>query len=73
MDAYPLLDFLVRHGRRLAQILAAATFAAGLAAGWLQDAWLWGLAGAVAGALVYGLVASYAELIRLVTDMLMPK
>ncbi len=73
MDAYPLLDFLVRHGRRLAVILALTTLAAGLTAGWQQDAWLWGLAGAVGGAVVYGLVASYAELIRLVTDMLMPK
>ena len=73
MDAYPLLDFLVRHGRRLAAVLALATLAAGMTAGWLQDAWLWSLAGATGGALVYGLVASYAELIRLVTDMLMPK
>ena len=73
MDAYPILDFIVRHGRRLAGILAAATFAAGIATGWLQDAWLWSLAGAGAGALVYGLIASYAELVRLVTDMLLPK
>ena len=73
MDAYPILDFLVRQGRRLAVILAITVFAAGMAAGWSQDSWLWGLAGAVAGVLVYGLVASYAELIRLVTDMLMPK
>lgn len=73
MDAYPLLDFLVRHGRRLAVVLAVATLAAGLTAGWLLDAWFWGLAGAVGGLLIYGLVASYAELIRLVTDMLMPK
>lgn len=73
MDAYPLLDFIVRHGQRLAAALAAAAFAAGLAAAWLQDAWLWGLAGAVGGVLIYGLAASYAELVRLVTDMLLPK
>lgn len=73
MDAYPVLDFIVRHGRRLALGLAAATFAAGVAAAWLQDAWLWSLAGAVGGVLVYGLAASYAELVRLVTDMLLPK
>lgn len=73
MDAYPLLDFIVRHGRNLALGLGAATFAAGLAVALAQQAWLWGLGGAVVGVLVYGLAASYAELIRLVTDMLMPK
>lgn len=73
MNAYPLLDFIVRHGRNLAIGLGAAAFAAGLATAWAEQAWLWGVGGAVVGVLVYGLVASYAELIRLVTDMLMPK
>ena len=53
--------------------LGATAFAAGLATAWMEQAWLWGLGGAVVGVLVYGLIASYAELIRLVTDMLMPK
>lgn len=73
MNSYPLLDFLVRHGHRLAAALGAAVLIAGLAAAWSQGAWLWGLAGLIGGALTYGFVASYAELVRLVTDMLMPK
>lgn len=73
MPSYPLLDFIVRHGRTLAMVLGLATLAAGLAAAWCLGAWPWGLAGVVGGVLVYGFVASYAELVRLVTDMLMPK
>lgn len=73
MDSYPLLDFIVRHGRNLALGLGTATVLAGLATAWAQDAWLWGLGGLVGGILVYGLAASYAELVRLVTDMLLPK
>ena len=73
MESYPLLDFLVRHGKSLAAGLALATLAVGLAAAWCLGAWVWGAAGAVAGIVVYGFVASYAELVRLVTDMLMPK
>ena len=53
--------------------LGLATLAGGLAAAWCLGAWPWGLAGAIGGVLVYGFVASYAELVRLVTDMLMPK
>jgi hypothetical protein len=73
MESYPLLDLIVRHGRSLALALAAATLAAGLGMAWCLGAWPWGLAGAVGGLVVYGFVASYAELVRLVTDMLMPK
>lgn len=73
MESYPLLDFLVRHGRNLALALAGATLLAGLLAAVMQSAWPWALAGTAASVIVYGFVASYAELVRLVTDMLMPK
>ena len=35
--------------------------------------WLWVAVGIGIGAIGYGLVRSYIELIQLVTDMLMPK
>jgi hypothetical protein len=73
MDSYPLLDFLVRHGRSLALVLAGATLLACVLAAVMMSAWPWALAGAAASILVYGFIASYAELVRLVTDMLMPK
>lgn len=73
MDSYPILDFIVRYGRPLAAALAIATLAAFIVAALVLGNWLWLVAGAASGALVYGFVASYAELVRLVTDMLMPK
>ncbi|HEY4135799.1 MAG TPA: hypothetical protein VGO34_11355 [Alphaproteobacteria bacterium] len=73
MASYPILDFIVRHGRTLALALAAATLAACLFAAVALGSWLWLIGGVAGGVLVYGFVASYAELVRLVTDMLMPK
>lgn len=73
MDQYPTLNFLMRHGQRIAIALALAPIvAAGLAVAG-GASWLWGGAGVVIGAIGYGLVLSYIELIKLVTDMLMPK
>ena len=73
MEAFPILNFLVRCGAVLAVVLGAAIFASGAAAAaaWHSPGWV--VAGAVVGALAYGLVASYVELIRLITDMMVPK
>ena len=73
MDAYPLLNFLVQHGRKLALVLGALTFVIGAIASVEQGAWLWALAGAGCAVVIYGFVASFAELVQLVTDMLLPK
>jgi hypothetical protein len=73
MDSYPFLNFLVRFGRALAFALAAAVFAAGALAALALHAWPWALIGALGAVIAYGFAASYAELVRLVTDMLVPK
>lgn len=73
MESYPLLNFLVRHGRKLALALGILTFAVCAFATAQESVWLLMVVGAAAGILVYGFVASYAELVRLVTDMLLPK
>lgn len=73
METYPILDFIVRHGRRVALALAIAVFFTCALAAFLQMSWLWLAGGAALGVLTYGFVASYAELVRLVTDMLMPR
>jgi len=68
-----MLGFLVRHGGVVAAVLglappalAVAALAAGWAAGWLA-------VGLAAGVVLFALVKSYVELIRVVTDMLLPK
>jgi hypothetical protein len=50
-----------------------AAFLAGIAAAALGASPWWVVAGAIAGALLFLLARSYVELIRLMTDMLLPK
>ncbi len=73
MQSYPILNFLVEHGRKLAIALGISSLALGVFATIAEGTWSWTFLGAIAGLLVYGFVASYAELVRLVTDMLLPK
>ena len=73
MADYPTLRFLNRHGGWLAIGVGAAALAAGLVATALGASPWWLLAGAVAGAALFLLARSYVELIRLMSDMLLPK
>ena len=73
MTDYPTLRFLEKHGGWLAIAVGVAAFLASLAAVVLGASPWWLLAGATAGALLFLLARSYVELIRLMTDMLLPK
>ncbi|HVA11792.1 MAG TPA: hypothetical protein VNF99_00950 [Stellaceae bacterium] len=73
MTDYPTLRFLEKHGGWLAIAVALAAVAAGVVAALLGASAWWLLAGAVAGAALFLLACSYVELIRLMTDMLLPK
>jgi hypothetical protein len=73
MADYPTLRFLEKHGGWLATAVGAAAFLAAIAATMLGASAWWLLAGAVAGALLFLLARSYVEMIRLMTDMLLPK
>lgn len=73
MTDYPTLRFLEKQGGWLAIAIGVAAFLAGLAAVALGASTWWLLAGAIAGALLFLLARSYVELIRLMTDMLLPK
>jgi hypothetical protein len=73
VETYPILNFLVSHGRKLAVGLAILTLGFCAAVSIEQMSWPWSAAGPIGAVLVYGFVASYAELVRLVTDMLLPK
>jgi hypothetical protein len=73
MADYPTLRFLEKHGGWLAIAVALAAVAAGAVAVLLGASPWWLLAGAVLGAALFLLARSYVELIRLMTDMLLPK
>ncbi|HEY1506428.1 MAG TPA: hypothetical protein VGF92_19135 [Stellaceae bacterium] len=73
MVNYPTLRFLEKHGGWLAIAFGGAAFLAGIGATALGASPWWVLAGAVAGGLLFLLARSYVELIRLMTDMLLPK
>jgi hypothetical protein len=73
LESYPILNFLVRRGAFLAVALAASTFVVGVIAAVGQNRSTWAIAGAAGGVVVYGFVASYVELVRLITDILVPK
>jgi hypothetical protein len=73
MGEYPTLRFLEKQGGWLAIAVGIAVFLAGIVATLLGASPWWLLAGAAAGALLFLLARSYIELIRLMTDMLLPK
>jgi hypothetical protein len=73
MAEYPTLRFLEKHGGWLAIALGLAVFLVGVIATLLGASLWWLLAGAAASALLFLLARSYIELIRLMTDMLLPK
>lgn len=73
MNDYPLLNFVACHGLAISiaggilPVLAAAWYVlAGAPVGWLA-------AGVVAGVVLFLAIKSYAELVRLITEMLIPK
>jgi len=73
MTDYPTLRFLEKHGGWLASAVGAAALLASVAATVLGASFWWLLAGVVIGAVLFLLTRSYVELIRLMTDMLLPK
>lgn len=73
MAQYPTLRFLEKHGGWLAIAAGVAVFLAGMVAALLGASLWWLIGGAVAGALLFVVARSYIELIRLMTDMLLPK
>jgi hypothetical protein len=73
MEAYPTIAFLLRWGQPLAIGIAAMLPLAALvllAQGWSL---LVVPAGAVAGIVLFGLLRSYLEVLRVISDTLIPK
>jgi hypothetical protein len=68
-----MLHLLLRWGRPIAVGLACLVAAGGVWAAWSTGSVLWGLLGVGIAAVGYCLLLSYVELVRLITDMLLPK
>jgi hypothetical protein len=73
VNDYPMLHLLMRWGRPIAVVLACLVAAAGLWAAWSSGNVLWGVVGVGAAGIGYCLLLSYLELVKLITDMLLPK
>ena len=73
MTQYPTLRFLERHGDWIAIVVSLFPLAAGFIAALLGASTWWVLAGAAASAALFVAARSYVEMIRLMTDMLLPK
>ena len=73
MDQYPTLKLIVEHGERLAIVVGILPLMGGLALFGVGVHWLAIVAGAVAAIVVYLLMRSYVELVRVMADMLIPK
>jgi len=73
MDQYPTIRLIVAKGDALAAITGLLPLLGALAAMALGWHWLVLPAGAIAAAVVYLLMRSYVELVRVIADMLIPK
>ena len=73
MTQYPTLRFLERHGDWIAIAVSLCPLAASLVAVWLGASFWWIAGGAVGSAFLFLAARSYVEMIRLMTDMLLPK
>ena len=73
MTKYPMLSLIVRYGSIGSAVLAVAVFGLITAVGLPVIGWLAVVAAAGAALLTYVIGRSYAELVKLVSEMLMPQ
>ena len=73
MDPYPTIKLIVERGNLLAIVIGLLPLVGALVLAAFGIHWLVVIAGAVASAVVYFLMRSYVELVRVVADMLIPK
>ena len=73
MSQYPVLNFLERHGGWIAAVVGCAPLFAAIVAAALGASPWWLAAGLLGAIILFVAARSYVELIRLMTDMLLPK
>jgi hypothetical protein len=70
---YRAIHFLVRHGNALAIAVAAIIGLGGIAAALAGWGWVWFPAGLLLAALAYLLFRSYAEIVQVIAETLLPR
>jgi hypothetical protein len=73
VDQYPTIKFIVERGNLLAALIAVLPLLGSVTMLGLGMHWIWLIAGLVSAAVVYFLMRSYVELVRVIADMLLPK
>lgn len=73
MEQYPTIRFIVERGGLLAIVIGLLPLLGGIAALAAGMHWLLLVAGLVGSAVLYFLMKSYVELVRVIADMLLPK
>lgn len=74
MDQYPTIKLIVEHGNTIELLVAVLPFLAGIALFVLLAMhWLVLVAGFVTSLVLLLLMKSYVELVRVISDMLLPK
>lgn len=72
-NSYPVVRLLVARGKALAALLSAMVLLAGLVAAVLSPQWWLLPAAAVAAGVLWVLLLSYVEVLRIIADTLIPK
>jgi len=73
VDQYPTIKLIVERGNMLALVVGLLPVLGSLVLLALGTHWIAVPAGAVASAVLYLLMLSYVELVRVIADMLLPK
>ena len=73
MDQYPTIKLIVERGNLIAAVVGALPLLGAIALVLIGVHWFALAAGAVAAAVLYFLMRSYVELVRVIADMLLPK
>ena len=73
MPSYPMLRFVARHGGWLAPVVALAVALGGIAVCAITGAASYAVLGIVTGGLVFIVARVLVEMVRLMTDMLLPR
>lgn len=71
--SYPVIHFIVRRGMWIAAVLGILFIGVGFYASNMTDNWWCAVAGSIVGLLVAGVIASYVEVLRVISDTLIPR
>ncbi|WEK48827.1 MAG: hypothetical protein P0Y66_13610 [Candidatus Kaistia colombiensis] len=71
--SYPAIRFITNWGDALAILVAVSCMAVGIYLTWLGYAWPVGVAGVAAGLILWLVLRSYVEVLRILADTLMPR